>query len=523
MVLSLYTDRGGGRFTLSNDRITGVRTRTDPLGRQETTSYDPRTRLTLRREDAAGFEESFAWDFTRGLLLEHRRRGDPSTDADDRVTAFGWHPSRAWLTSVTEKPGRPEERRTELAYTPEGFVRSVRLGGAAERSFSWTESGALRSVRDETARVVDFESDPSTGNTLAIHVGGLTWEFERNGWGAFTSITRPGPDRPTRRLELDAVGRILRVTDELGHATTYVRLPSGRLSEIHDAKTPPAVTRIDYDAAGRAEVVHYADGATEVFTYGPSGDIVEHRDRRGWRLNYDYDAGRRLLRVREGTATRLEYGYDDLDGLVWARADESEIEFERSPFGDILRERETASNAGHEVAYQRDGLGRVEARSLSIGGRPVFTERFAHNARDQRTAVTASGGVAGAIAPFAVSATFEHDAAGRAVRAVTSGGVESRSSHDALGRLIERSTVHISVLTAARTSAQTVVQASASLAATLSNALVRATAAPSRLKTSTSTSSRTARSSPRTTPRRSASRWEKPSLHRLAASPWHPR
>ena len=71
---------------------------------------------------------------------------------------------------------------------------------------------------------------------------------------------------PRAQIKMDGLGRVVRITDGLGHATEY-----------------------DHDANGNTVSVLRPDGSSVVMEYDPEGDLVRQTDGAGRAIKWDYD------------------------------------------------------------------------------------------------------------------------------------------------------------------------------------------------------------------------------------------
>ena len=144
----------------------------------------------------------------------------------------------------------------------------------------------------------------------------------------------------------DALGRLVKVTDPLGNATTYVRDALGNLTGTTDA-SGNAVT-LSYDLRGRKTAMNDPDMGRWTYTRNALGELVSQRDARGRTASMTYDKlGRMTRRVEaEGITT-------------WSH--------DGAPLG-IGKLQRVGGPGGYVRTHAYDGLGRPESETLVIGG-----------------------------------------------------------------------------------------------------------------------------------------------------------
>ena len=144
----------------------------------------------------------------------------------------------------------------------------------------------------------------------------------------------------------DALGRLVKVTDPLGNATTYVRDALGNLTGTTDA-SGNAVT-LTYDLRGRKTAMNDPDMGRWTYTRNALGELVSQRDARGRTASMTYDKlGRMTRRVEaEGITT-------------WSH--------DGAPLG-IGKPHLVSGPGGYSRTHAYDRLGRPESETLVIGG-----------------------------------------------------------------------------------------------------------------------------------------------------------
>lgn len=353
-------------------------------------------------------------------------------------------------TVVTDSLGRATVYEINEACQ---VVSETNAAGAAVSS-TWDRYDRLLSRADPLGNTTHYDYDEA-GNL--VRVTGPD--------GTQTSAEYLAPDLPSRYVlpdggqwsyEYDEDGRRTAQIDPTGARTTfsydgYVKTtvdPLGRQTstEYNAAGLPVRVvdvlgarTVISYDTFGRASEVTDPVGATTRITWGANGKPAEVARRNGVREAFSYDGEGNLVRLEsQGSITSARYGHFDVpvsietpvDGRIEYSYDtESRMtgvtnalglrwHYEYGAAGAIVRE---VDFDGREQRFSSDALGRV-TELHNASGQSVHVTWDAHGRPVTRR--TDEG-----------LTSFEHDAAGRVVRACWPGGELSRT-YDALGRLL---------------------------------------------------------------------------------------
>ncbi|MEV6711540.1 RHS repeat-associated core domain-containing protein [Lentzea sp. NPDC051208] len=355
----------------------GRTTVTDSLGR--TTVYDVNEAFQVVREtNAAGVVES-TWDrydrlLTRTDPLGNTTRYDYDTDGN--------------LVRVTG----PDGAQTSAEYLAPGLPSRYVLPDGAQWNYEYDEEGRL------TAEV-----DPAGARTTFSHDGYVT--------------TVVDPLRRHTSTEYNFAGLPVRVTDALGAQTLVEYDAFGRASEVTEATGE--TTRITWGSSGKPVEVVLPNGAREEFSYDGEGNLVRAVSAQGAVTNATYGHFDVPVSVETPADGRIELSYDTesrLTGVTNALGQRWLYEY--GPAGTVVRE---VDFDGREQRFVSDAMGRV-TELHNASGQSAHLEWDAHGRPVSRRT---DEGVT----------TFEHDKAGRVVRAVWPGGELSRT-YDALGRLL---------------------------------------------------------------------------------------
>jgi RHS repeat-associated protein len=202
------------------------------------------------------------------------------------------------VTSITTPDGETTTLHLELEQ-PYEISRPGPEGTTQVTEYKYDERGDLESMTDPLHRAWTYEYDKYGDRTAEVDPAGdkRTWAY--NETSQLTSTVSPRgnvsggePAKFTTKYEPDVLGRLVALTDPLGHKTKYA-----------------------YDAAGNLE---------------SETDGNEHKTK------YTYDADNERTKVEEPNKTITETGYD-ADGQVTSQTDgnKHKTEYKRNALEEI--------------------------------------------------------------------------------------------------------------------------------------------------------------------------------------------
>ncbi|MBK7575333.1 MAG: hypothetical protein IPI26_08790 [Elusimicrobia bacterium] len=385
-----------------------------------------------------------------------------------------------------------EERYRSLAalkytYDVRGRMSVVRQG-PRETLLAYNAGGYLSGVRDAVGRQVTFATDALGRVTRQTMADGRLVDYGYDANGNVTALTPPGrgehrftygagdlpgtyvtPLGATTRYDYDEDAQLKTLTRPGGDTVTVTRDAAGRMGSM---TTGAGATTYAYDAAGR---LGERDGAGGVgLAYAYDGDLVTGAELTGpvaGRVDRTYDADFRTAGVSVNGGGTTVYAYD-VDGLLTAVGamtlardaangqvtgttlgvvtDERTYNDHGEPTGYLAR---AGGTAVLELAYTRDGVGRMTAKTETIQGTTanyayfydvagrlvrvekngVGVEQYTYDANGNRTSGTVGGTTLNGtydgddkVAVYGGSA-YAH-AAGGEWRTVTEGGKRRRTT-----------------------------------------------------------------------------------------------
>lgn len=501
------TDANGKVTTSTYDQRGNLATVLDPLGR--TTSFS---------RDANGRELAMAINVTLADGV-HEAKSQTTYDASGRVLS-SINPLGASQINEYDASGQLQAsvdelgQRTQFVNDSQGNTQSITVPGGGLATFSYDLNNNETSHTDPAGQVVRREFDALNRVTAII----------------FADDTPNDPnDNPRQRTEYDALGRVTASIDErgnrqefiyddahgrtiernaLGQDTIKIYDQAGRLISVTDPLGH--TTRYELDALGRTVQTIYADGTSTSVTYDPVGPetISSSMDQLGRTTHFEYDALAHLTAVIDPMGQRTEYTYDEMGNRTsWKDANGHVTRFEFDlagrrtavvlPSGD--RSQVVYDSAGRPVrtvdfngaatTYDYDTFGRRSAVHFADGKSETYTYtmtglvdtvtneigtsryqydsrgrevsrtdpdgsviRYAYDAAGNRISTTASAGTVAytfdALNRLATvtdadgkATSYEYDAVGRLSRTTLPNGLTENRSYDVVNHLTEISTV----------------------------------------------------------------------------------
>ncbi|MHB1140647.1 MAG: RHS repeat-associated core domain-containing protein [Sulfuricaulis sp.] len=246
-----------------------------------------------------------------------------------------------------------------------------------------------------------------------------------------------------------ACGQLMRVTNALGHTTTYdLYDANGRLKQMTDPNG--LVTTYSYDPRGRVKTITRTpasgSAATTQYSYTPWGDVSQVIDPDGVVLNYQYDAAQNLRFIVDAAGNYIHYKYD-LKGNRTGEDIRDNWGYLRRTVGYAydLRNRPSQVNlasditqivhdaAGnitsetdpnnHDTTHQYDALNRLFKTVNALSQET----NYGLDVNDRPTVVTAPNGL---------STQYQHDDLGNLLREISPDRRTTDYTHDAAGNVL---------------------------------------------------------------------------------------
>jgi RHS repeat-associated protein len=356
--------------------------------------YDSRGYIS-RRVDFEGNQNLYTYN-DRGHLLEERTGIAPngSTAAQQR-TVYAWDEARNLLLKES-RYGSSGSIQAEAAYT---YYPDT----------DWQRRRRLQ-------RMDICAPNCATGAKRSISI---TYTFHSNSMVQKISVDGPlAGIGDTVVQEFSSTGLLLSETNPLGHVTTYSQYDAmGRVGRITDSNG--LATTFAYDGKGRLtqRSLVAGDGQTRTWTttYAPDDQPTSVTDPSGFKRSFFYNAVGRLTEVREPAGNRN--GTNTLDRMLLTY----------DALGNVIDQ---------HIGYSADGVAftmvRRERAAFDVAG---FLERtFGSNNQFVLYDYNSNGQLAGTSNALGHTTTYLYDTHGRTTQVSDALNGLTRFSYDVLGR-----------------------------------------------------------------------------------------
>ncbi len=303
---------------------------------------------------------------------------------------------------------------------------------------------------DNTGQVVVIDGprgDVSDVTTLAYHectTGGACGQLRRvtNALGHTTTYDA-----------YDGAGRLTQMTDPNGLRTNYAYDARGRVSAL--TQTPPGgsarVTQYTYNAANNVTSVTFPDGRTLSYTYDAAQKLRQISDNAANRIDYDYDlkGNRRAERTLDPDGTlvrRIETAHDLRNRVAALNTGGAITQQLHDALGNLIRQtdpNQVAANSGISTTHSYDALNRLIETINNLSG----VTSYGYDVADRLTRVQAPnnattqylyddlGNLLQETSPDRGTTSYSYDAAGNPTSTTDARGITVNYTYDALNRL----------------------------------------------------------------------------------------
>jgi RHS repeat-associated protein len=387
----------------------------------------------LSRINGDGYTTSYTYDASGNRTSEQDADGDEA-----RWTYDGTHDV---LTSTTPD-GETTTIKREAHGNPEVVERPAPGAKTQVTKYAYDSHGDLESVEDPLKRVTRYEYDGYGDRTAETDPEGdkRTWGYDED--SQRTSMVSPRGNvegveasKYTTKLELDAQGRLLKLTDPLGHTTKYVYDGDGNVESMTDANGH--TTKYTYDADdeltiteepkanttetgydGDGQVTSQTDGDKHVTKYVRNvlAQVTEVVDAKERKTTKEYDPAGNLKAVTDAAKRTTSYAYDAANRLkevTYSDGKTAAVKYEYNGDG----ERTKMTDGTGESAYTYDELDRLTETKNGHGEKAGYEYDLAN----ELTKLTYPNGKA---------VTREYDKAGRLAKVTDWLGNATRFSYD---------------------------------------------------------------------------------------------
>jgi YD repeat-containing protein len=492
-----------------SDRV--LTTQSDAGNYAYTLSYDSSTQTTVT--NSRGIDTVYTHDSFNGLVTSSTGPGCTSCGGGG-INASLQYDRYLNLTRFTDAVGVI----TDMTYDGKGNVltRVEAVGTPRQRTWTYTYHATFNFPATITIptvgtcgnpnKVVTHTYSASTGDRLTEQVTGCagsatfsrTTTYSYDAHGQVRTIDGPRTDvsdvttydyYPDGDPDLALRGRLQRVTNALGHQTTYAGYDLfGNVGSVTDANN--VETAYLYDEKDRVTEtrVKGATSADDIVTenhYDLEGNLdfvrlpncVETGAGCAFSLDYVYDTVNRLTEIHDPFGNKIVYSYDTEGNRTREESrDGSEVvqRFTNFAYDDFNRLRYTYFNSivpenpgslffkyayfddgqrqserdpeGHVTTFAYDELKRLTTVTQTVGV-DTLTTAYGYDVQDNLSSVTDPNGLVTTYtnhdmgwrlrvdSPDTGTTTYIYDPAGNLTSTTTANGVTSNRNYDALDRL----------------------------------------------------------------------------------------
>jgi RHS repeat-associated protein len=414
-------DGRGGETTNEYDESDRVVSQTDPAGRTLNFEYAPFHTAITNEATGSVTDEWFTsnnepFSITRGygtadattetFSYDEGGRTVSRTDGNGHATTYTYNEAGD-RTSAKDALGNEtkwtynETHDVISETTPRGETTTI------ERDESGNPETISRPAPGEETQTTSFEYDANGQIEELTDPLGRIWKYEHNSQGDLTGETNPEGDK--RTLEYDEDSRPIAEVSPRGNAegaeaseytTSYERDPQGRVVKVTDPLGH--ASEYSYDANGNLESATDANGHTTTYTYNADDEPTETKKPNGDTTKTEYDGAGEVVAQIDGNGRKTEYVRDILGQPV-----------------------ETIDPLKRATTREYDDAGNLIAKTDP----EERTTSYAYDAANRQMKVSYSE-------EATPDAEFTYDKDGNLV-AMSDGTGESSYEYDQLGRLVE--------------------------------------------------------------------------------------
>ncbi len=400
-------------FAYSNSNLV---TFTDALGQDTEYSYASigTYRGLLSEKELSG--GSIAWTQT------YDSEGRVATQTDSNGNQYSYsYDTETNITTITRPDGNTATHEHDASGA---LIRSIDARGAITGIAS-TETSARGTVTSPDGGQFTATYDAVSGKeTSETHALGQRVDYEYTdrvdvfGLVHRDLTKRTYPDGTTEVWEYDALGNMVKFTNQRGSSMSYLYDDHGRVGtetnylggetthEYDSGGNPTSSTdpngnvrSYTYDDFDRITRVRHADGTARLRTYDDLNRIVTQTQEKGGTTTFEYDANNNLERRRDPSGDTVTHIFDGNGNVV------------------------SSARAGGTLTYGYDSLNRIVSLTPENGA----TLDLGYLATDQASSITDAMGN---------QVVFDHDANGRITGITGPSGAGPKYTYDLHGQVV---------------------------------------------------------------------------------------
>jgi RHS repeat-associated protein len=446
-VYSRTFDATGNLLTLLDSAVNGTTHYVyDPAFNLITATTDPFNQVTTIQRDNRGNLTQISSPLGRDVVYTYDSRGLSTTMTDPWSTNTAYvYNSLGLLTSSSQGNGAAQRPLT-FTYTPAGYPASITDPLGRAFSFNYDAVGRLTSESLPGSRTVAYHYNADGDLTGITPPGRPMHSFEYNRIALLTAYVPPavaGSGATRTIYEYNRDQQVTKITRPDGQVLTYGYDNSGRLNTL---TTPRGAYGYSYSATTGHLTSLNAPGNVNL-TYGYTGELLTGVIWSGavaGSVSYVYDANYRTTSLAvNGNAITFQYDADDaltrvgdlqltydanrglLTGSTLGTVSDS---YTYNVFAELNSyNAKVGNNALYSTSYSRDKLGRITAKTETIGGLTTVYS-YTYNVAGHLSQVQENG---------VNIAIYTYDANGNRVSFTNTSGATVNGAYDEQDRLLQ--------------------------------------------------------------------------------------
>jgi len=326
----------------------------ESLERKTTKEYDS-AYAVVKATDALGHSTTYEYNSAGDMTLEKDPEGDE--------TKWTYNTTHDVLTETT-----PKGEKTTYKRDSHGNVEVIERPAPGETTqkatFKHALNGDLESATDPLGHETKFEYDTYGDLKAETDAAGdkTTWTYNKDG-RQLTEVSPRGNEEGAKaeefetKVERDAQGRPIKVTDPLGHETKFAYDKNGNLESTTDALGH--ATKYTYDADDERTKVERANGTTAEAAYDSEGQVKSRTNGNGNTTKYEHDVLEQLTETIDPLERKSKREYDAAGNLKKTEDALGRTVSYSYDLADRLKEVNYSEEATHDITFKYDKDGNV--------------------------------------------------------------------------------------------------------------------------------------------------------------------
>lgn len=342
------------KFNEAGEPLEVIKAKGTGLERKTTYEYNAAYEL-VKAADALGHYTAYEYDAEGNRVLEEDAEGNGKSwtfnathDVESEMTSKG-------ETTIYKRDGNGNVEAIERPAPGETTQKST---------FKLAANGDLESATDPLGHETKFEYDSYGDLKAEIDPLGdkTTWTYNKDGQ-QLTEVSPRGNEEGAKaeefetKIELDAQGRPIKITDPLSHETKFAYDKNGNLESLTDSLAH--TTKYTYNADDEQTKVERANGTTTEVAYDSMGAVKSRTNGNGYTTKYEHDALEQLTETIDPLERKSKQEYDAAGNLKKTEDALGRTVSYSYDAADRLKEINYSEEATHDVTYKYDKDGNV--------------------------------------------------------------------------------------------------------------------------------------------------------------------